>query len=261
MKRKVSLGLCVLCFAAFFTGCLLVPGQQAPTSRIVNAPNMDCERANKLGYETVTTMGYLVTSVQPATLGQPGYILAHEGRKDGRLTISCHPSGAVFEAAKADGVSVSLVGPSEAPGEFPAMFDRAFNIMRNTQDVMAKREPAKGMAITLTRLNGYESKIELGSDLVAGGMLPVKIVINNNTPRTYGLEVDKIFLQAAGGGRVAPLASPAAGRGKTLQGNLTLAPGQTVTGYLFYPAGTYSSGSTTIVDKENDEREGFSIQF
>ena len=54
---------------------------------------------------------------------------------------------------------------------------------------------------------------------------------------------------------------PAAGQRKALQGEMTLQPGQTVSGYLFYPAGQYTSARTTLVDKETDEGEGFSIQF
>ena len=61
--------------------------------------------------------------------------------------------------------------------------------------------------------------------------------------------------------RVAPIAPPPAGQGKALQAELTLQPGQTVTGYLFYPAGEYTSARTMLIDKETEEREGFSVQF
>ena len=54
---------------------------------------------------------------------------------------------------------------------------------------------------------------------------------------------------------------PAAGQGKVLQGENTLQPGQSITGYLFYPAGQYTSVRTILTDKENDEEEGFSVQF
>jgi len=70
-----------------------------------------------------------------------------------------------------------------------------------------------------------------------------------------------VFLQSAAGARVAPIAPPPAGQGKALQEELTLQPGQTVTGYLFYPAGEYTSARTMLIDKETEEREGFSVQF
>jgi hypothetical protein len=116
--------------------------------------------------------------------------------------------------------------------------------------------------MTMTRLNSFESQMDLGADLPANGVLPIKVEINNNTPRPYGLDTGKVYLQSAGGSdRIAPVAPPAAGQGKALQGEITIQPGQSVTGYLFYPAGNYSSARTTLIDKENDEGEGFSVQF
>ena len=246
-------------FCIALVGCF---APKAPTRRTVAASGLSCEQANRLVYETVTGMSYIVTSLQVATPSQPGYITAKEGKRDGRVTITCDQQGGATVVAESTDLPVpSLIGPSEAPGEFPAMFNRAFDIIRNTQQVMAARGPQKGLTITMTRLNSFESKLELGADIPATGVLPVKVVINNNTAQTYGLEVSQIFLQSAGGGRVAPMISPPAGQGKALQGSLTLQPGQAVTGYLFYPAGQYTSASTTLTDKATDEREGFSIQF
>ena len=170
-------------------------------------------------------------------------------------------AGAVVEPEKTGVAIPSLVGPAERPGEFPQIFKQTFNILRGTQEVMAARGPEKGLNLTVTPLNSFESQIELGADLPASGILPVKVVIANNTSRPYGMDTSKVFLQPAAGGRVTPVAPPAAGQSKALQGALTLQPGQTVSGYLFYPAGQYTSARTTLVDKETEEGEGFSVQF
>jgi hypothetical protein len=247
-----------------FSLCVSVMGcaaQQPPRKRTIEAPALSCEEANRLAYRTVTVLGYSAASLQVASPGQPGHILAKkEGAKDGKVTITCTSSGAVVEPEKT-GIQVpSLVG-GERPNEFPQIFTQTFNILRNTQESVAKQGPEKGLTMTVTRLNSFESQIELGADLPAGGILPIKIVINNNTPRPYGFDASQVFLLSSGGGRVSPIAPPAAGQGKTLQGDMTIQPGQTVTGYLFYPAGSYSSARTTFVDKETDEGEGFSVQF
>jgi hypothetical protein len=183
-----------------------------------------------------------------------------EGQKGGRVTIICNADGAIVEPERTGVVVPSLVGAAERPREFPGTFTRSFNILRNSQEILSQREPQQGLTMTLTRFNSFESQIELGSDLPANGVLPVKVVIQNNTPRPYGLEADKVFLLSAGGGRVVPIAAPPAGQGKALQ-TLTLQPGQVVTGFLFYPMGEYTSASTILIDKENDEREGFTVQF
>jgi len=237
--------------------------QQPPRKRTIEAPTLSCEEANRLAYRTVTTLGYTIGSLQVATPGQPGHILAEkEGAKDGKVTITCSGSGATVEPEKTGLPIPSLVGAAERPGEFPQIFVQTFNILRSSKEIAEKQGPEKGLAMTLTRLNSFESQMELGADLPAGGILPIKVVVSNNTPRPYGLEVSKVFLQPAGGsGRVAPMTPPAAGQGKALQGDVTLQPGQTVTGYLFYPAGDYSSARTMLIDKETEEREGFSVQF
>ena len=258
MNVFVRMGLVGLC--GILMSCA---PQQLQHKRTIEAPTLSCEEANRLAYRTVITLGYSITSLQVARPGQPGHIAAtKEGGQDGRVTITCTGSGAVVEPEKSSLPIPSLIGATERPHEFQNLFYRAFNILRNTQEIVAQRGPAKGLTVTMTRLNSFESQMAFGVDLPAGGVLPIKVEISNNTPRPYGFNTEKEYLQSQGGsGRVAPIASPAAGKGKTLQGELTIQPGQTVTGYLFYPAGNYSSARTTLIDKKNDEGEGFSVEF
>ncbi len=233
-----------------------------PRTRTVEAPKLTCEQANRLAYRSVTTLGHPVESVQVATPGSVGYIVAgpREGDGGGRVTITCGTIGATVVPEKAGAGIPSFVGAAERPGGFHNNFARTFGILAHSQEVYAKQEAKGGLNMKLTPYNGFESQIELGSDLPASGILPVKVEIHNNTPRPYGIELDKVYLRAAGGGRVTPVAAPAAGQSKALQAD-TIQPGQEVTGFLFYPMGTYSSASTIMIDKENNEREGFSIQF
>jgi hypothetical protein len=184
-----------------------------------------------------------------------------EGAKDGQVTITCGESGAVVEPEKTGLAIPKLVGAAEAPGEFPQIFTQTFNILRSSKEIAAQQGPEKGLVMTMTRLNSFESQMDFGADFPASGVLPVKVEISNNTSRPYGLEVSKIYLEPAGGGRIAPVAPPAAGQAKALHGDLTLQPGQTVSAYLFYPAGNYSAWRTMLIDKETEEREGFSGQF
>lgn len=254
-------GFCRLLVLSLGVGIISCVPQQPPRKRTIEAPTMSCEEANRLAYRTVTVLGYSVASLQVASPGQPGYILASkEGAKDGQVTITCTASGAVVEPEKT-GLPIPSLAGGERPNEFPQVFTQTFNILRNTQEIVAKQGPEKGLTMTMTRLNSFESQIELGTDLPANGILPIKVVINNNTPRPYGFDASQVFLMSAGGGRMSPVAPPAAGHGKTLQGDMTIQPGQTLTGYLFYPAGSYSSARTIFVDKETDEGEGFSVQF
>lgn len=256
MKSLMRFGLAGLC--GILIGC--VP-QQPLRKRTIEAPTLSCEDANRLAYRTVTTLGYTVASLQVGRPGQPGHIVAEkDGGQVGTVTITCNDSGAVVEPQKSGLPIPTLIGAAERPHEFQNLFHRTFTILRTSQE--HQQGPGQGLTMTMTRLNSFESQMDLGADLPANGVLPIKVEIHNNTPRPYGLDTGKVYLQPIGGSdRIAPVAPPAVGQGKALQGEITIQPGQSVTGYLFYPAGNYSSARTMLIDKENDEGEGFSVQF
>jgi hypothetical protein len=223
---------------------------------------MSCQEANRLAYKTVNVIGYTVTSVTVATPGQAGEIVAErEGTRGGRVIIICHSGGGASVEGQEGGIAIPSLVSGENPHKFYNNFRHSFNLLRQNEKIAAERGPEKGLTVKMTKLNGVESRIELGADLPASGVLPVKVVITNNSPRPYGFDANQVFAMSAGGGRVAPSAPPAAGQGKALLGEVTIAPGQTVTGYLFYPNGNYTSARTTVVDKENDEGEGVSVPF
>lgn len=259
MPRLFRLLALVLC--GILIGCA---PQRLQRKRTIDAPLLSCEDANRLAYRTVTTLGYSIGSLQVGRPGQPGHIVAikESGGEAGSVTITCTETGAIVEPEKSGLPIPSLLGAAERPHEFQNLFQHTFNILRSGQEHAAQQGPRKGLTMTLTPLNSFESQMDLGADLLAGGVLPIKVEISNNTPRPYGFDTGKVYLQAAGGSdRIAPVAPPAAGQGKALRGEFTIQPGQILTGYLFYPAGKYSSARTTLIDKENDEGEGFSVQF
>jgi len=236
--------------------------KQPVRKRTVETRIPTCEEANRLAYRTVTSLGYTVASVRIAKPGQLGHIEARkEDGKGGKVVITCvDESRATAEPDRSGEPVRVLVGAADKPGSFPQVFTQTYNILLSSQN-FADQGPGRGMSIVLTRLGSFESQIELGADLPQSGILPIKATINNNSPRPYGLTAEKIVLSSAGGGQVAPMAPPAAGQGKALQGDITLQAGQSMTGYLFYPAGQYTSARTTLIDKENDEEEGFSVKF
>jgi hypothetical protein len=231
----------------------------APTK--IDDPSMSCEEANSVAYKTVNVMGYNPTSVTVATPGGSGEIIAEkDGTRGGKVVIECHSGGGASVEGFEGGLPIpSLVG-GENPHKFYNQFRRSFTLVRESE-TRAQQVSEKGLVVKMTKLNSVESRIELGADLPASGVLPIKVMITNNSPRPYGFDTSRVFVMSASGGRVAPSAPPAAGQGKALQGEMTIEPGQTVSGYLFYPNGNYTSARTTVVDKENDEGEGVAIQF
>lgn len=222
-----------------------------------------CEEANRLAYRAVTSVGYTVASVQVAKPGQPGHIEAKkEDGKSGKVTITCQDERQATAEPDRTGEPVRvLAGAADKPGSFPHVFTQTYNILLSSRSLADDSGSAGGVSLVLTRLGSFESQIELGTDLPKGGVLPVKVTLTNNSPRPYGLTAEKILLSSPGGGQVAPIVPPAMGQGTPLRGDITLQPGQHLTGYLFYPAGQYTSARMTLLDKENNEEEGFSVRF
>jgi len=246
--------------------CLCILGcapRQPLRKRTMETRIPTCEEANRLAYRAVTSVGYTVASVQIARPGQPGYIEAKkEDGKSGKVVLTCFDESRATAEPDRTGEPVrALVGAADKPGSFPHVFTQTYNILLSSRNLADEGGPAGGVTLILTRLGSFESQIELGTDLPKGGVLPIKVTLTNNSPRPYGLTVEKILLSSSGGGQVAPIAPPATGQGNPLRGDITLQPGQNMTGYLFYPAGQYTSARTTLIDKENNEEEGFSVQF
>jgi hypothetical protein len=266
MSRKLS--VVVLSCGAILASCATgtephhsTVAKPPPAPTKIDDPSMSCEEANSVAYKTVNVMGYTVTSVTVATPGQTGEIVAEkEGTRGGRVIIMCHSGGGASVEGQEGGLPIPSLVAGENPHKFYNSFRHSFILIRQSE-ARAKQVSEKGLIVKMTKLNGVESRIELGADLPASGVLPVKVMITNNSTRPYGFDATQVFAMSAGGGRVAPSAPPTAGQGKALQGEVTIAPGQTVTGYLFYPNGNYTSARTTVVDKENDEGEGVSVPF
>lgn len=254
---------CLWTLSLYLCLCIISCGPRQPLrKRTIETRIPTCEEANRLAYRAVISLGYAATSVQIARPGQPGYIEAKKEKVEGgRVTITClDDSSATAEPDRTGEPVRALVGAADKPGSFPHVFTQTYNILLSSKD-LADQGPVQGVSLVLTRLGSFESQIELGVDLPKSGILPIKASITNNSPRPYGLTAEKIVLSSTGGGQVAPIAPPAPAQGKALQGEITLQAGQSMTGYLFYPAGQYSSARTTLTDKENDEEEGFSVQF
>ncbi len=139
----------------------------------------------------------------------------------------------------------------------------------------------------LEPVTGLGAKLDFDLDLAAVGVLPVRVIINNVTPRTYRFDPDDIVLVQSDGARVHPISVGEAARRigdverqkataesarpssaevtQRLQTRLltgrSVAANQTLKGYLYYPLASYVKGRVTLEDQESEESEGFVVQF
>ena len=259
MKIAVCPVLVSTCILSLIVASCSAP--KTPPRVTVEKPKLtatSCEEANRLVYKAVQTMGYTVAEYTLARPGQAGRISATKaGATKGIVTITCTQNSATIDARNANQLT-GLIGAAERPHHFVNSFPMSYQMVQRREAYKSDNPETGTLQLSIVPLNNFESQNVLGTDAQASGILPVRVTIQNNTPRPYGIEAGKIFLVPEGGGRVAPVSSPSGG--SSLQ-DMTVEPGQTASGFLYYPTGNYSSARTSVVDKENDEREGFSVRF
>ena len=149
------------------------------------------------------------------------------------------------------------------------------------------RKPLRIVATVNAALH-FGAKLDFALDLAADGILPVRVTINNASTRSYSLDPDDVALIQRDGTRVHPLPidevvervaaaeraksdgapatpSDSAGNAQRLRDRLlrtrAVSANQQLSGYLYFPLGTYTKGRVTLEDQESEEAEGFVVEF
>ncbi|GIW44065.1 MAG: hypothetical protein KatS3mg077_1347 [Candidatus Binatia bacterium] len=230
----------------------------------IEEKGMTCGEAQQLAIATVQRLGYRVAEVTRAEPGTPGVVVAQkqEGTRTARVLVQvfCTARGAEIEA-KAEGQGLENL-------DFASQFQKTFSAVaapRPTPRPLAETGVDVAVAIERATSSG------LGVDLTAAELVPVHVRIANRTDRKYKLDLARIWLQTPDGRRLQPVPPetvaaklPPEARAHVEQRALragTIAPQQVVEGYTFFPFGTYIRARVTLEDIDNQESEGFTIEF
>lgn len=254
---------------------------------------LTCEQANDYTYRTLQSMDFSISAFEPATIGHPGVL--HAVREERRqrqavtVTITCTGARATIDASE-DG---RWLGQLEFKRGFYLGFTATAtqtalteSAARSDAERPLAQKTTKGLQVSLQPVKGLAAKLDFDVDAAAGGVLPIRVTINNASTRTYRLDPGDIVLVQADGTRVPPLsvddaaariaAAPhVAGDGAaaldtaTVQSRLhdklltadTVASGQILKGYLFYPLAPYVKGRVSLEDQASEESEGFVVEF
>lgn len=256
---------------------------------------LTCARANDYSYRTLRSMGFAISAFEPAAVGHPGTIHGSRqewGAQNVTVTITCRSDGTADINASEDGRLLGQI-------DFKRGFYMAFTGVAAQAAVTeaAAREEAqrpleqkktKGLRVLLQPVAGQGAKLDFALDLAADGILPVRVAINNASARSYSLDPDDVALIQRDGTRVHPLPIDevvervaAAERAKSdgtaaahtdsadiaqrlrdrLLQTRAISPNQQLSGYLYFPLGTYTKGRVTLEDQESEEAEGFVVEF
>jgi hypothetical protein len=257
--------------------------------------NLTCERANDYSYRTLRAMGFTISAFEPAAVGRPGTIhgsRAELGVQNVTVTITCRAAGTADINASEDG---RLLGRVEFKRGFYMAFtgvaeqtaaSEAAALEEAQRPLEQKKE--KGLHVLLQPVLGQGAKLDFALDLTAGGILPVRVTINNASARSYSLDPNDVVLIQRDGTRVPPLpidevvkrvaaaerakADSAAAtptdnaaitqrlRDRLLQ-TRAVSVNQQLSGYLYFPLETYTKGRVSLEDQESEEAEGFVVEF
>ena len=254
---------------------------------------LSCDDANRLAYRTIEAMRFKVSEFQPGAPGQRGMIKASRaasGSDDERrvtITIDCTPTGADLD--------ISEEGKWLEQLEIERAFHHAYvNIVSmNKSRAELDRQIAAGTApasqqrrdlvVIVEPRRGPAAKLDFAFDLAAAGVLPVRLVITNLTPRSYTLDPAEIRLTRTDRERIAALApGEAAARvaaiaaqpaptasPETIASALaakeftaTVIPaGAEREGFLYFPLADYTGARLLMTDEETGEAEGVRVEF
>jgi len=259
----------------------------------IKRQSLTCEQANDYAYRTLQSMGFTMTQFEPATAAHAGTL---RGTRDERGTqnvtvgIACNGTTANVDASE-DG---KLLGQLEFKRGFYLAFTAiaaqtaiSASIARQQAQRPIEGKTGQGLHVLVEPVRGLGAKLDFDLDLAAAGVLPVRVSINNVTPRIYTLDPDDIVLAQKDGTRVHPLtvadavqrvasaatqkpandasAPDSAEVTRRFQSKLltarSIAAGQTLQGYLFFPLGDYVKGRVTLEDQASEEAEGFVVEF
>lgn len=290
IMRARSLGSALLVVLVWLFACTPMHSQYA-----VRRSNLTCDQANRYAFQSMKSLGYNVAVFEPAAIGRPGQLRGRKteetgGRtssRDGVVHIVCDAGEVQLDAAEDQMLSQDLT--------FTRGFYLAFTGIadNSTAGAAYAEEQSGGVASGGVKFKidpqlALETKLDFGEDLAAGGVLAVKVLVQNGSPVTYTLDVNAIELRPKEGtGKVTQLEIGAAAqavaraakadlgegvpgpsaasiekmlRDRGLKGR-TLKPGDQAEGFVYFPTGSYARARATLVDVESGESEGFLVEF
>lgn len=231
----------------------------------VDQKGITCTDAQQVAIAAVQKMGYVIKEVKKPSPSVPGTVSGVRQMTETNVhrilvKVRCTTDGADVEANVEGGPIDNLSFSSD----FEKAYEKAVEVRRPVRDIA---EAGVDVLVAPERANNPA----LGVDLTGTGVLPVSVRITNRTQRRYRFKAVDVVLQQADGERVnvftkadvasrVPAATATALSGRWIKDG-ELNPGDSVSGYLFFPFGGYAKARVTLLDIDADEEEGFSIEL
>ena len=249
---------------AWLMVAFLLLGCPTPKQFVVQRPGLTCDRATRVAYRTMIALGYTVTSVAPADQVHPGDIIGTKPSADGRGV----DTGRVVIRCGADGATIEPIEEALFPTfEFSRGFDYSFKALVQQPEAEAPSGGGQGLEVLVKMMTADQAILDLDGVPTVAGTIAVRVTVRNHTDRAVVVDPASIDLVPANGEAAGPLAGTArsaaltGSAGERVQQELLksgkIAPQETRTGYVIYPAAPYREARISIEDAETGETEGF----
>jgi hypothetical protein len=257
-RRAVLLVAASLAAAWTTSGCLSGPlsegnAAQPHLERKVFA--ISCEDGRRYAAKTLKARSYRITGVE-----RSGADTTVEGRNDtdrvtSRLTVTCG----------ADGVTVQPSGSSQW-----IIDGLRFGFYQIADAGDRVWPPPQGPVVKMELYRGPEAKIEFPTDLEPLGVVAVRVRVLNAGERAMRIDPRRVRATTEAGAPAVPLAGAEAERklasvdpdikSKLLKPS-KLKQGESVTGFVFFPAGNYTGGALALIDDQTGEADDYDVNF
>lgn len=281
---------------SFVVGIVVAGCTPVSQSYEVHSAQMTCDEANRYVFAAVGDMGMKVTSFTQARPGRTGRLSAVGSDRRGEVTIICDAEGVRVDPTQTSmgdrvferGVFLSVTGRSglrmdrgEITGRERPPGDLAQAVSEGTP------APTGSVLVEVQPQRGFETVLDFDADLASAGILPIQVTIRNGSKRAYSFSLDGLTVRKRDSGEeaermspadaVAMLVAKAGGSGaQTGIGNVesasriitekelkkaSLPAGASVSGYVYYPVGSYDRARIRMTDVAAGEIESFLVDF
>jgi len=216
---------------------------------------VSCDDGRRYAARTLKVRNYKITGVERGA-SQTTVAGRNEAEKvNGSVTVIC----------QGEGVTVQTDGPTLWVRD-----GLRFGFYQLVEAGDRIWPPPTAPVVTMNLYQGAEAKIEFPSELEPLGLVAVRVKILNAGDRTVKIDPRRLLATTTSGTQARPIAQADAQKKlggadpditKKLLNATQLKKGESVTGFVFFPAAAYESAAIALIDEKTGEADDYDVHL
>jgi hypothetical protein len=247
-----------LLLGSLANGCLsgaLSEGNAAQPHLDTKVFPVSCDDGRRYAARTMKVRSYRITGVDRSASQTTVSGRNETDKASGSITVTC----------QAEGVTVATDGPTQWVKD-----GLRFGFYQLVETGDRIWPPPTAPVVAMNIYQGVEAKIEFPSELEPLGIVGVRVKILNAGDRTIRIDPKRLLATTASGSPVRPISGAEAQQklggtdpeiGKKLLNAAKLKKGESVVGFVFFPAATYESASIALIDDKTGEADDYDVHL